>query len=64
MLWIPIARLLFRPTRVLAHFLRRVVVLASELAFTLKLILGLKLIVLKRALSRTTRPDDPAVIAR
>ncbi|KAL1674342.1 hypothetical protein EV122DRAFT_282148 [Schizophyllum commune] len=40
-LWISIARLLFRPTRVLAHFLRCVVVLAFELAFTLKLILGL-----------------------
>ena len=59
MLWISIARLLFRPTRVLAHFLRCVVVLAFELAFTLKLILGLKLIVLKRSL--THHPDQMAL---
>ncbi|KAI5830124.1 hypothetical protein K523DRAFT_351938 [Schizophyllum commune Tattone D] len=40
--------------RPLATFLKRVFVLAFGFAFTFKLILGLKLIVLKRALSCTT----------
>ncbi|KAL1687152.1 hypothetical protein GGG16DRAFT_117207 [Schizophyllum commune] len=79
-LWISISPCLFRPTRALAfafkhgpslrfernlaHFLKRVFVLAFKFTFTLKLIpfffksnLGLRLkllLVLKRALSRTT----------